>query len=351
VNPDHLEMMKLKNRSLLATILLALILLVGCTGHVVKDNQLKVGAIIPLTGWGAYYGVPELKGMQLALEDSELIVEDSKGLAKEAINAANKLLNIDDVDVVVVSFAPPSSAVAPFLEANKVPFIYDAYIKSPLENNYAFKSNFDPEEGCKNLAQFSGATKTAAILANIEYGHVCLEGARTVKPVDEFFYEFGETDFRTLLLKVKDYEDVLVIGWENEFKNLFKQKAELGLDFRVLCATASECISPDQAHSEILAGTVGIDFLPVAESFELKYVEKYGKTPNSELIFAAHGFDAIKIIEKAAEGCFTSDCILNNLKTVKDYESGLNTNGFENRVLQIETGLYEFDEEWELLLA
>ncbi len=331
-------------------IVLVLFLLCACTNNV-SEEKLKIGVIAPLTGWGAYYGVPELNGIQLAVLDSEIVVEDSKGLAKEAISAANKLINIDKVDAIIVSFAPPTLAVTPFLEENKIPFIYDAYIKSPLENKYAFKSNFDPEEGCKDLVEYSNSTKIAAILANVEYSHVCLEGARSVKSVDEFFYEFGETDFRTLLLKVKDYDDVLIIGWADEFVNLFKQKAELDLKFRILCATASECISENQAESQILKGTVGVDFLPVTKGFKDKYIEAYGETSESELIFAAHGFDAIKAIEKAAKECEDKECIRNNLESVKDYETGLNTNGFKNQVLQIKTTLYEYNEEWELLYS
>ena len=49
-----------------------IILLMGCTPQQPSSTvqePIKIGALIPLTGWGAYWGVGEQRGIDLAVKD------------------------------------------------------------------------------------------------------------------------------------------------------------------------------------------------------------------------------------------------------------------------------------------
>src|SRR3989344_8574871 len=132
------------------------ILLISCK-DVVKQETVKIGIIAPLSDWGAYWGIPFINGAEIAKEDVnnnqvklEIIPEDSKGNGKDAITAVQKLINVDEITAAIVEFAPPTLAVSPLLKEAEIPFIYDAFVKSPLlANEYAFKSFIDVAEGCR----------------------------------------------------------------------------------------------------------------------------------------------------------------------------------------------------------
>ncbi|MEK6964250.1 MAG: ABC transporter substrate-binding protein [Nanoarchaeota archaeon] len=343
----------------------------GCT----SKQDLIIGAVIPLTGWGAYYGTSELHGMEMARDEInsaggihgnllQIAAEDSKGDGKEAVTATQKLLNFNTPLAFVVSFAPPALAIAPILKEAQTPFIYDAYIKSPIQDNpYAFKSHFDPEMGCKLLVQYAQQKKLhkklGAIFAQIEYNQICLDAAKQLEPdLNVYWYNFGDTDFRTLFLKAKadGVDTLLILGWENEFIPFFTQKAEQGYNFNILCGTASECISSNtlkQLSTSQLNGVIGTDFAAISEKpFVKQYKEKYPGASEANVLAAAFGYESIQILATALNACSqaTKECLLNQLSLVKNYPSVLGTHGFNHQILDVDTNLYRFEGNgWKLI--
>lgn len=88
-------------------IILALILIFQQNLHFdATGDALKIGAILPLTGDLAYVGQEMQRGMGLALQEADnpnikIIYEDDLTFdIKSSVNAANKLVNLDKVDVV-----------------------------------------------------------------------------------------------------------------------------------------------------------------------------------------------------------------------------------------------------------
>ena len=76
----------------------------------ITQQPIKIGFMGPLSGEAASYGESILEGVQLSFDNSnddlvrskvELIVEDSKCDPKEAVSAVNKLISVDNVQVII----------------------------------------------------------------------------------------------------------------------------------------------------------------------------------------------------------------------------------------------------------
>lgn len=97
-------------KKLLTTLLGASLLLVACGGEKAADKPaaeaetIKIGAIGPLTGPVAIYGISATNGLKLAVDEInanggilgkqvELNLLDEKGDSTEAVNAYNKLVD------------------------------------------------------------------------------------------------------------------------------------------------------------------------------------------------------------------------------------------------------------------
>lgn len=99
------------------------------------EGPMKIGVILPMTGDAAVYGEPLSKVLQLAVdevnaeggvngENLELIIEDGKCDGTSAANAAQKLINVDGVEVIIGGFCSSESlSVVPIAEAAKVAVI------------------------------------------------------------------------------------------------------------------------------------------------------------------------------------------------------------------------------------
>ena len=92
--------MRIKTILLFVVLLASVFFMAACTEkEEQRTTHVKIGAILPLSGWGAYWGNPVLQGMQLAVQDIEkdypgqvlLIVEDDQSDSKTVATAANKL--------------------------------------------------------------------------------------------------------------------------------------------------------------------------------------------------------------------------------------------------------------------
>ncbi len=105
----------------------------GASGS--QAGPIKIGAVLDITGAGASLGVPERKTLQMLakrLNDSggvngrqiELTIEDDQSTEDAAARAASKLLQTENVDVLLgASRTGPSLAMRPIAEQAKKPMI------------------------------------------------------------------------------------------------------------------------------------------------------------------------------------------------------------------------------------
>jgi len=238
----------MKTQILIITAIITL--LAGCTGNVtgnvvLESDQLRVGAVLPLTSWGAYYGEAIQQGMQLAIKDLgqknniKLFVEDTQSDTTKAVTAANKLITVNSIDVLHVEFSGPSNAISPISAANNKLLLYDSFSVTPVTNNeYAFKLFYDPKAECAQLAEHALSKQyknIATVMPLADYNQECYEAIlETVKGrgnIEQYNFDIAEKDFRSILTRMKatNIEAVIMLGYENNFLQFLKQKKRVGL--------------------------------------------------------------------------------------------------------------------------
>lgn len=118
-------MMKALVHAILTTLSLCTALL--HTAIAQEKPQVRIGAILPMTGAVASVGEAMQRGMTMALSDTKhitakIIVEDDQTANRvSAVNAAKKLATLDKVDIVFNAYASSVLAPSPVLKSSDVP--------------------------------------------------------------------------------------------------------------------------------------------------------------------------------------------------------------------------------------
>jgi len=136
-------------------LIVLLVVMTGCgiTGNATVEDTIKVGVIGTLTGYGAYYGEQEVKGILLARDEInsaggidgkliELVVEDSQSSPAVSITALQKLISVDNVQYVIGdSWTSTTVAMVPVANENEVILISPIAILDNLgEFEYFFRT-------------------------------------------------------------------------------------------------------------------------------------------------------------------------------------------------------------------
>src|SRR5437762_2745471 len=97
-----------RRRNLVIAAITALVAANGCSSRSGTGSSLQLGAILPLTGDVASYGVAAKRGIDLAVDDVNnhggvagrtirVIYEDDQGQSSKTISAMQKLTSLDKV--------------------------------------------------------------------------------------------------------------------------------------------------------------------------------------------------------------------------------------------------------------
>jgi branched-chain amino acid transport system substrate-binding protein len=108
-------------------LLLALIAL-SCSK---KEETIKIGAILPLTGSAAELAGQHKQGLESAISELnnsrgdkikyELVLDDDQNDPKNTVNLLQKQLNVDKIRAVITVTSSPSLAIAPIADKNNIP--------------------------------------------------------------------------------------------------------------------------------------------------------------------------------------------------------------------------------------
>lgn len=260
----------------------AFALAAGCasTSNSTENKNIMIGGLAPLTGDGASYGVEFQRIAELSLANvNEAWAEEGMTLdiqwedggcnGKDAATAAQKLVGVDKVEVILGGFCSSETlAAAPITEAAGVILFSPGSSSPDVTNagNYVFRNwPSDAFQGQKlaELANELGYKKVAMITEQQDYtfgiSKVFKEkfgalGGTTVEEV----YLSEDTDFKTQLTKLSgEGADVFFVNPQtpNKSEVILKQMQELGVKGPFLLndvtGTSTEILS---AFSEYLEG-------------------------------------------------------------------------------------------------
>ncbi|MEM1994604.1 MAG: ABC transporter substrate-binding protein [Nitrososphaerales archaeon] len=222
---------------------------------------IKIGFSAPLTGAGAFYGQQALWGAQMAVDEINarggvlnrqltLIAEDHRGVPAEAVSTVEKLINVDQVSVIIGTFfSSPTLAVMPIVAKAGVP-LFSPVSSSPLiynqtgvqGNKWVFKTNPSDTLMVRALAKFmfdvKGYKSVSLVAEDTDFGRGIVNtleaeaGKYGVKVLSKDFVEQGAKDFTAVLTKIRGLKpDVIGLGITGtaQIELIVKQSKELGV--------------------------------------------------------------------------------------------------------------------------
>ena len=337
--------------------ILILILAVIVVGVLIYSSQkptqpsekevIKIGFIGALSGDVAAYGQTQLNSINLAVEEInqnrkqkiEVVAEDGKCSGKDAATAVQKLVDIDNVKIILgftcssellstVSITEPKKVIV-FSSFSSNPQISDAgeyvFRNCPTDFDWApYAAEIMYGDGFRKLAILSENTEFAVGAKNIiKNGFTEEEGS----VVADELYEQNSKDYRTQITKIKAANPEVIFLLPNSAISAglaAKQIREMGLTVPIYSTyvwTGKEAMDAAGKASE------GIYFFDVpvlnkdnikTTDFLSKYNSKYGAPAHDFL--AALSYDTAQITEGGLKKCKEDiNCLRDYLYSLKNY--------------------------------
>ena len=288
-----------------------------------KDDTVKIGAILTITGPAADAGVDIQNGLSLAVDmlnarsgvngkKLELIIEDSKTDPEAGKTAFEKIEQHHRPIFYIVATSLVATAVAPLAEESQVVMIGVATAPNLTSNKkWIFKYYTTPPTEVSPILALLERLKsqTLGILyLNDEYGSPVdsllragfQKSGGTV--IDDAF-EVQQTDFKAEIEKIQNTDAAYIIGYDSHIKNIIKQLKDTGYRGNILTSNTLDWIltANDAAELDGVYFAASIIYNPnfaFARTARDKYQEKYVKPFNH---LAATGYDIIKLIGSLLE--------------------------------------------------
>jgi branched-chain amino acid transport system substrate-binding protein len=293
-------------------------------------GEIRVGAVLPLTGSAAVWGQNAKMGMDLAAEELNarggingrslvILYEDSQSDPRTATSALQKLITSDRVHVVIGDIASSAVlAMAPMAERNQVVLLSPGASNPDISNagEFVFRNwQSDALEGEVD-ARYAFATlgwrRAACLSVNNAYGtgltRVFTDTFTSLggEIVAQESFSQGATDLRAQVVRVAaaNADGVFMPGYPPEMAAALRQMRETGVSLHILSVQAFDDPEILQRAGDAAEGVVFSvpkppdTTIPVVANFRSAYTTKYLKDPG---VCSDTGYDAIRIVAWAAE--------------------------------------------------
>jgi branched-chain amino acid transport system substrate-binding protein len=324
------------NKTIIGVVVLLIIVAGGW--YLVSKNQstsnetgpVKIGVILPLTGDAAVYGEPLSHVLQIAADEINaasgidgqqvnLVVEDGKCNGTDAANAAQKLVNVDHVQVIIGGFCSGESLSAePIATAGKVALLSGGSSSPKLTDISPYFARDYPSDSFqgKILAGIAytdkGWKKVATIQEQTDYAlgvytAFSTEFTRLGGVVTNESFPSDNTDFRTIVSKMKvENPDAVLVSVQTPATaaRVFTQMNQLGWKPKLLIVDAITGDPITLANNKaILEGAITAEFGvdPTNAKFSgmiASYKTKYGAEPPYQS-YAQTMYDAVYLVRDA----------------------------------------------------
>ncbi len=321
----------------------------GNKGAGTGADTVKIGYVGPFTSPVAgSSGEDVANGWKLAVSKRteiggkkvEMVYEDDACDPKQAASAAQKLLNVDKVSIVVNGVCSGSMlSMAPIAEAAKA-ILFTPVSTSPKitdAGDYVFRTSASSVAAAKAMSAFLGKLgykNVAVLFENADY---------TVGMKDAFSADFAsipgnailgsegvnskDYDVRTQLTKLAALKPQMIVAVMNSTVTanaLIKQGKDFGLKVPVLGNEYfgfREVVTNPDADGFYITQYAYDPSLPAFVAYMADYEKAYGKKPSQE-IYAALPFDGYNVLADAIAKCGDADsaCVRDGLYATKDYQ-------------------------------
>ncbi|MGO4886150.1 ABC transporter substrate-binding protein [Anaerobacillus sp. MEB173] len=331
----------------------------GNDSTVSDEVSVKVGVISYLTGAGASYGEAITSGLKLAQKEIseqgnvnlELVIEDSAGQQEQALSSAQKLMNSQNVSVIIgPTLSTEMNVVGPEADLNGVPIIGTSTTAAgiPQIGEYVFRNSIPESLAIPASVQAAvdayDVKKVAIIYGNDDV--FTKSGYDTMHEVAEQMgleiltvetFQKGQSDYNAQLTKIKGTNPDLILASAlyNEGAVIMNQARKMGIDVPFVGGNGFNSpevisIAGEAADGLIVATpwfTANED--EKVQNFVEKFTAEYGKEPDQ---FAAQAYDALYVLAEAIEraGSDDRDAIRDALAETSGFEGILGEMSFDS---------------------
>jgi len=289
-----------------------------------KEETIKIGAILSLTGATGAQGEDVRDGMLIATEEInawggingrriELIIADSRTDPQVGIEAFKNLEAAHHPVLYVSMISSVCIALAPLAETDKVVLmgLSTSAPKLTEQRKWVFRywplaTNEAPP--ILMILQELRVRKLGLLYLNDEYGMSILESIKgefekTNGKVVSRTFEVGDTNYRDQIEELKDTEAIFVVGFPSHFLIILKQLKEEDFQGHILATSSSSDPSitgmPEANSMYLAAPMVYNPNFPFSQKVGEKFEARFARSFNH---FAANGYDLIKLLAGLLEG-------------------------------------------------
>lgn len=323
---------------------------IACSKKKQEPNEIRIGAILPLTGNAANYGELMKRGVLIAQDEfnrtrvskqtrMEVIIEDSRSGPSGGVSALNKLINVDGISAAMPALSSVVLSCVPICEKNAV-VLLNCPANSPKlrdAGKFIFNVTILSDQESEYLAEYAykemGARTANILFINNDSGR----GYR-----DSFAAKFtalggeiklsagqdeGSTDFRTIISRFSSTpaDITFMCSYYAETALFLRQCRELGFkskwlsyasietpDFLKLAADTAEGIVYSQPGLDVNATD------PITEYFVTTFRERYREDPD---FWSAQFYEGTRLLCAAiASGNENGENIRQFLTGLKDFK-------------------------------
>jgi len=321
----------------------------------VTDTEIVIGTYTDLSGVTVAWGVNNSNAIRLAFDEINAkggihgrkiryILEDNQYQVPRSIQAANKLINRDNVFLLIANGGTPmNNAVMPDQLAKGVPNIFPlTSARSMYEPYHRLKfglasSYYDQMRSAVKLLAERGRKKICAMYQDTDFGRDVMDGARdqlkamNMSLAAETAHKPTDADFSASVAKLKDAGcDAILLGTiVRDTNQIVAAVRKTGWDVPLMAQVAAY----DSAVAEVPGGvTEGVECMtsvlfvgkddprPAVQTFLKSYREKFGRDPN----FAAQiGYSAAQVLIQGLQNAgrnLTLDSFIAGMESIKNFD-------------------------------
>jgi len=295
---------------------------------IVNSEPITIGYIGPITGGAAILGVEAKSAIEVAVDKVnakggingrtiKLIAEDDQFDTAKSVSAYEKLVNVDGVETIIMSNYGGVIAVAEKAKKDNVMIIDSLDCDKDLgalgNNIFCIAkettdladviADYAIEKGYKNIGIIHSTTDN--FMQSVSDAFVTRIGSKGNVQVES--YPPKTNDFKTLLLRLKNKDAVVFLGYD-EIGIAIKQAKDMGmtqpyLTIPTVATTPSiQELSKGAIDGIIFSFYAPLETNPVATKYYAEYKTKFGHTP---YVFVAsdQAYDsAMVLFEKVLPG-------------------------------------------------
>lgn len=322
----------------------------------VTDKEIVIGTITDLSGVTAVQGVNNSQAIRMAFDEANAkggihgrkiryIVEDSQYQVPRAVQALNKILNLDNVFILLEDGGTPmNDANLPTQLEHGVPNIFPLTAARSMYQPFnrlkfgMFASYYDQmRAGIKYFVEQKGKKRVCAMYQDTDFGRDVLAGvveqlkAMNMQLAGQTAHKPTDTDFTAALERLHEANcDLITTGTIVRDTSLILATAKkMGWNVDFLGQFASYDTAVAEAPGGVGEGYYAVspsliaypdDPRPAVQEFTKKYKARYGIAPN---FLGEMGYASAQIVLVALDRAgrdLTTDSFVKALESIKNYQ-------------------------------